>query len=186
MSLQLYVKLQAPTIELAIEAKDASKAKDKFIAGFKRYEIKETRKKFEEYQELLNASFAIVKQKSKASEKLLNDSIPIVSSSDNPANKPTFNEDEIEEAITTFIMKEIVYLKNVEVNYLDESGKEVKLNVADTRQIKPVDNLWVTSEDCLTTLLLLYLASAPYRSSISSAMQKALLNNDYEEAEIKN
>ena len=53
MALQLYVKLQTPTIELQVKAKDASGSKDTFIVGFKRYDLKETEGKFTSLQDIL-------------------------------------------------------------------------------------------------------------------------------------
>jgi hypothetical protein len=52
MALKLYVKLQTPTIELPIEAKDISGMKDSFKAGFKRYPVTEAQDKIKELQDI--------------------------------------------------------------------------------------------------------------------------------------
>lgn len=54
--MKLSVKLQAPTIELEIEAKDASGKKDKIVVGFKRYEIDEANTKIEILKDLLESA----------------------------------------------------------------------------------------------------------------------------------
>lgn len=53
MALKVFVKLQTPTIELKVEAKDASGVKDSILVGFKRYEIKQTEAKLKALQETL-------------------------------------------------------------------------------------------------------------------------------------
>lgn len=87
--------------------------------------------------------------------------------------------------LNNFIKSKVVYVKKVELT-VDEDGKETKITVADTRTVKPVDGLWEGSEDCLAALLDLYLDSAPYRSSLMEALNKALLNVDFSEGERKN
>lgn len=155
MALQLYVKLQTPTIELQVKAKDASGAKDSLTIGFKRYELKETEVKFKSLQEILEDI-----------------------QTENNLNSETLNK---------FIKDEIVYLKAVKVETFDKEKEVTKeLSIQDTRTAKPVETLWETPDDCLAVLLDYYLASAPYRVSFISAMQKALLNNDYSDAEVKN
>lgn len=55
MALQLYVKLQTPTIELPVKVKDSSGAKDSILAGFKRYPIHESQAKLDTLSELIRA-----------------------------------------------------------------------------------------------------------------------------------
>lgn len=54
MAKQLFVKLQTPTIELKVEAKDASGITGAIKVGFKRYTIEELQKKFENPTKLEN------------------------------------------------------------------------------------------------------------------------------------
>ena len=155
MALQLYVKLQTPTIELQVKAKDASGSKDTFVVGFKRYDLKETEGKFTALQEIL----------------------------EDVQNENNLNSD----ALNKFVKAEIVYMKAAKLELYDNIKDTIKeLSIPDTRTAKPVETLWETSDECLDVLLDLYLASAPYRVSLISAMQKALLNNDYSEGELKN
>ena len=53
MAQKLYVKLQAPTIELSINAKDGGNTQASLIAGFKRYQSEQGESKLKEFQELL-------------------------------------------------------------------------------------------------------------------------------------
>jgi len=155
MALQLYVKLQTPTIELQVKAKDASGNKDSLIVGFKRYELKETEVKFKQLQDILEET-----------------------QTNNSLNS---------EELNTFVKDELVYIKAAKVESYDDETKVSKdIVISDTRTAKKIETLWDTPEECLDVLLNYYLASAPYRVSLISAMQKALLNNDYESAELKN
>ena len=51
---KLYVKLQLPTIELTVKAKDSSGATDKLIVGFKRYEAEKSSELLLELQNLFS------------------------------------------------------------------------------------------------------------------------------------
>lgn len=150
MALKVFVKLQTPVIELKVEAKDASGAKDSLVVGFKRYEVKETESKLEQLQTIFS------------------------SMAENP------------DEIIKYIKNEVVYIKQAKLLLEDENGKEKELTIVDSRVVKPVETLWETSEECLDTVLDLYLSSAPYRVSFMTALQKALINNDYSEGELKN
>ena len=48
MAVQINLKLQTPTIELPVVAKDAAGNTESLKIGFKRYDVEQTRKKFEE------------------------------------------------------------------------------------------------------------------------------------------
>jgi len=153
--MKLCVKLQTPTIELKITAKDAAGVKDSFLVGFKRYEISATDAKLKELQAVMQET--------------------IEDSTESGTAK-----------LSSFIKGEIAYLKQIKLDLVDENGATKEITVLDTRTVKPNETLWGTPDECLAVLLDLYLASAPYRVSLISAMQKALLNNDYSEAEAKN
>jgi hypothetical protein len=55
MTIKLFVKLQTPTIELKVSAKDASGATDALLVGFKRYELTESQEKLNKLLELMKA-----------------------------------------------------------------------------------------------------------------------------------
>lgn len=153
MAQKLYIKLQTPTIELTVKAKDVSGAKESIIVGFNRYEVKESQDKLTKLQELL------------------------AEANDNPTLTTLDN----------FIKNEVVYIKQAKLELADsETGRSSDLVIADTRIAKPNDSLWVTPDECLAVLLDLYLSSSPWRLSLILALQKALFNNDYSDAEIKN
>jgi len=153
---KLFVKLQVPVIELKVTAKDASGARDNLVVGFKRYETVESDKQLKLFQEALQDQIDSIKN-------------------------------EVESTVTEdFIKKNIVYLRNLELELLDEDDKPSRLSVNDTRKAKPVTDLWENPEECLETLLDLLLASAPYKSVLISSLQKALVNVDYEDDTVKN
>jgi len=157
MAQKLCIKLQAPTIELKVQAKDVSGAKDSMLVGFKRYEIKESQERIEKLQELLKATEGTV------------------------SNDPSMI------ALDNYVKSEIVYLKNVNLDLVDEAtGKSNALSIQDTRSAKPNDSLWGSADECLVVLLDLYLSSAPWRLSLILAAQKALFNADYSEEAAKN
>lgn len=89
------------------------------------------------------------------------------------------------EAVSKFIKNEIQFLKSVNIEY-EEEGKIKKLNIQDTRQVKPLEGLWESPEECLDVLLDSYLGSAPYRLSFIENISKAFVNRDFEEDKIKN
>lgn len=154
MATKLYIKLQTPTIELLVKAKDVSGAKESMLVGFKRYETITAQEKLTTLQDLLADAQA------------------------NNLNSSSLDK---------FIKEEIVYIKQAKLELYDEVSKATKdLLIQDTRTAKPNDGLWETSEQCLDVLLDLYLSSAPWRLSLILMGQKALLNNDYSEAEVKN
>jgi hypothetical protein len=59
MAVKLNLKLQTPTIELKVQAKDPSGATDTILVGFKRYSFSEAQEKFEaskDSSELIDAA----------------------------------------------------------------------------------------------------------------------------------
>ena len=153
MAAKLFIKLQTPTIELKVSAKDAAGIKDSFIVGFKRYELAAAQSKLEQLQDI----FTSISKDSSMESKELN----------------------------SFIKNEIVFLKQLKLDLADDNGSSKELAITDTRTVKPNEGLWESADECLAVLLDMYLSSAPYRLSLITALQKALLNNDYSEAEVR-
>ena len=91
-----------------------------------------------------------------------------------------------------YLREEVVFLKDIKLNLTtidDETGveKTTTLVVADTRTAKPIETLWGTPEECLAVLLGHLYDSAPYRVSLTTASQLALLNtSSFEQDKIKN
>lgn len=56
MAKQLFVKLQAPTIELKVQAEDSSGLGAEMFVGFKRYNIDDAQVKLEEYKDSFSSS----------------------------------------------------------------------------------------------------------------------------------
>ena len=158
--MKLYIDLQTPTIELAVVARDSTKKKSKILVGFKRYEAMESTKLLSKMQELLKD----------VSEELSDPNIEEVDTTD----------------LDNFIKEKIVYIKQANLVTIQEDGTKGTLIIADTRKAKPLADFWETSEECITALLFYYLASSPWRSALNLALQKALVNNDFEEEALKN
>jgi hypothetical protein len=181
MAINIYVKLQTPVVELTIEAKDASGKKDKFVAGFKRYEINEANSKLKELEYLQKQIYLNNKE-------ILDQKYEYLTSTkveQNDTVKAEITEEAADKAINEFIKGEISYLKNVTVDIVD-NGVAKELKIADTRTVKPNEPLWGTPEECLSVLVDSFLACAPFRGSLITMQQKALFNLDYKDAEIKN
>ena len=153
---RLYVKLQTPTIEIKVKAKDSSGMMDKLTVGFKRYEATESAHQLK----LLQGLF------------------------EDQVGKDNDDIDTAE--LDSFIKGQIVYILQANLILVGDDGKESSLSVLDTRKAKPVADRWESSEDCLDVLLDLYLASSPWRSAFNDALQKALVNMEYVEGAIKN
>jgi len=62
MTVRLNLKLQTPTIELKVQAKDPSGATDTILVGFKRYSFSEAQEKFEASKDSSELIDAAVKQ----------------------------------------------------------------------------------------------------------------------------
>jgi len=153
---KLYVKLQTPTVELAINAKDSSGAKDNIIVGFKRYEANEST------TQLTSLGKLFLEQSEKEVTEIDTTDLDI------------------------FIKSQIVYIRQAHLLLIDEDDKKTALDVMDTRKAKPVADRWETPEECLDALLDLYLASAPWRSALNIGLRKALTNAEFDEDALKN
>lgn len=154
---QLFVKLQTPTIELTVKAKDSSGAKDSAVFGFVRTNLEESDKELKVFAELLD-------------EQLENAKEGVINTKD----------------VNEFIKSKILYLKQAKLEVYDEdTDKTVELQIPDTRKAKKNEDFWEDAGECLIALLDLYLSASPWRSSIINALQKALVNVDYEE-DLKN
>ena len=62
MAVKLHLKLQTPTIELKVQAKDPSGAIDSVLVGFKRYGFEEAQSKFESFKESEDKLDKLVKE----------------------------------------------------------------------------------------------------------------------------
>lgn|SRR5574343_207476 len=179
---QIYLRLQTPTIELTVKAKDAAGNKDQLKVGFKRYPLEEADKKNKLLKEIQNDIYIHSMLEIQEEYKALGESKEEVKIPD-----PKFSKEEAISKLTKFLKEEIVYLKDVNgLVTIDENGKEKEFSVADTRTAKPVEPLWGTPEECLSVLVDSFLESAPYKGSFISAQQKALVNADFQDGEIKN
>lgn len=179
---QIFIKLQTPTVELKIQAKDAAGTKDSFIAGFKRYNKIEGSDKANQFDKLQKELFLNLKLELKEQSQFFDLKAELQN-----LPEPELTKEEADKEITDFIKNEILYLKDIKVNYTDDVSKTDKeLTIADTRTVKVSEGLWTMPEECLELLIDSYLASVPYRQALIEAQQRALLNIDTREAAIKN
>lgn len=151
MARQLFVKLQTPTIELPVQAKDSADSSASITVGFKRYTIQEAEGKLKEFMAAL----------------------------DNPADD-------------SYLRGQIVYIKNasLEVYEIDENGNASaepieEILISDSRTPTP-NEFFQDASTCLNVLVDKYVNSVPWKNSLYEALQKALLNTDYKDAQIKN
>ena len=91
-----------------------------------------------------------------------------------------------EEAAVQFLSNEIIYIKNASLDMYDEDTYVETVVIDDTRTALPVVDFWETPKECLTVLSGYFLNSTPWKSSLTDAFIKAVLNTDYKEAELKN
>ena len=179
MSKKLYVKLQTPTIELSLTATDSSGTVDKLAVGFKRPERKVADALYEKFADL---SDTYIKQ-------LLGQPLDEKGTKENQftVEHTLESKEEVTEQISSMIRDSIVYLKSAKVMTIDEEKEtESVLTIPDTRKAKPNEDFWEDADECLAALLDMYLDAAPWRSSLTSAYQKSLLNVDTSEAKRKN
>jgi len=154
---KLFIKLQTPTTELKVTAKDAAGVADSILVGFKRYEVKEAELKLKEFQEALQSQVDDSTEGSFAIEQ-----------------------------VDAFISSQIVYIKQVRLEEQGDDGRTNSITIADTRKAKPYDTFWENPEECLDALLSMFLAASPWRVPLVTGLQKALVNADFEEDKVKN
>lgn len=81
------------------------------------------------------------------------------------------------------VLKEIEYIYKATVKV--QEGTQLRELIVDTR--KPPVELWQSSEEAVSSLLRMYLSSAPWRNNLLEAMFTSFSNRDLSElAEIKN
>ena len=91
------------------------------------------------------------------------------------------------EELNDFIKSEILYIKNIALDILDEdTGAKKVLKIKDTRAVKKIEGLWDTPEECLDVLLDGYFAWSSWRLSFISAVQTAIVDMDFEAGAVKN
>ena len=179
MAKQLYVRLQTPTIELKVEAKDAAGLKDSILVGFNREDTKGSAETLENFSKVSDKYLRM----------LMSQPLEGEATEENKDTEEYSKEEifEVEADITSILKDNIKYIKSATLELEDdETGKSSSLSISDSRKAKPNEDLWGTPDECLVALLDLYLSSSPWRTSILSAFQKALMNIDFEDGKLKN
>lgn len=100
-------------------------------------------------------------------------------------NAPDFDINKSPE-LDDFIKSEVMYMKGLSVPYQDTEGNEKTIRVMDTRKAAKLETLWDTPEQCLAVLLDAYFQWSSWRVSFISAVQTALADLDFKEAQRKN
>lgn len=179
MAKQLYVKLQTPSIELPVKAKDPSGLKDSIIVGFKREDQKKSSTTLDTFSKLSDTYLRMLLGQPLEGE--------ATEANKNTEEYSQEEQDAAVDAISSIISSNILYIKQANLVLEDDvTGVETTLIIPDTRKAKPNEDLWETPSECLAALLDMYLSSAPWRSSLLTAFQKSLLNIDYEDEKLKN
>jgi len=93
--------------------------------------------------------------------------------------------DEFMDYQDTFCREHIAYFKNTTVT-ITEDGKVTDLLITDSREVKPVESLWDTTEECLVVLLDYFLDEPAYRDSLHKAVSDAIFSADFKGLEAKN
>lgn len=93
-----------------------------------------------------------------------------------------------DEAAKDLILKEVLYLKNAQVEIYDDEtlAKLETIKIVDTRTVKPVDPFWADKDECLAVLLDSYLDSIPWKGPFIQAYIKTLYNMEIKEDKAKN
>lgn len=169
MSLQLYVALQTPVIELTVKVKDVAKETDSILVGFKRYKIEESDEQMKILQEVLDKSIGVYEE-----------------DPENSSKKVCIEEPDTS-FLNTFIKDHIVYIKKIALKTEDTvTKKKGVMRIEDTRTAKPVEGFWETSTESLSVLVDFFLESSPWKTSLITNVMKAIANADYEDAAAKN
>ena len=93
---------------------------------------------------------------------------------------------EQEAKVIAFTKKHVAYIKNASLLLEDESGKEIDLLVADTRDAKPIESLWADGDEALVVLLDIYLDNPAFKDSLISTVTKLVFNTDFQNGKLGN
>lgn len=181
---KIQIKTSKPFVERKVQAKSL---KESIIIGVRSYPEKEMAEIRKEY--LANFSTVKLSRWVKELEELRENTSLSETVFD---EKVSFLENAIAEKNQSFASfqnefchKHIVYIKNASLS-LEENGKKTDLLIPDTREVKPIESLWETPEECLVVLLDMYLDSTSYQDSLYSATPSAVFNTDFKGEELKN
>lgn len=150
---KLHIKLQTPVIEINATAEDASGVKDSLTIGFRRTTIKDADIQLEKFSKASGRWLQAVKN-----------------------DAPEEDLAKLDEELQAVISDNVLFLKGVDLRVGEEESDHLNvLRVSDTRKAKKED-FWETPEECLAVLLDAYFQVAPWKSSLSTAFQQAMLN----------
>ena len=93
---------------------------------------------------------------------------------------------EQKDKILEFYKKQVLYIKGAKLNFEQADGTDVEINIPDTREVKPIESLWTTSEECLYALLDLYLDSPVYKDSLKTTIMNTVFETNLFAEQSKN
>lgn len=151
---KLHVKLQTPVIEIKASAEDSGTGSDSLIIGFRRLPLKQADKQLDAFVKASGDWLEAVK-----------------------AGVPEEELETLNELMQKIIIDNILYLRSVDLRVENtDTGDLQPLKVPDTRKAKKDEDFWETPAECLDVLLDMYFQVAPWRSSLSTAFQDAMVN----------
>ena len=154
--------------------------------GCKLYDVKELEQVQKEYQALMDnpelEKLLAVLEKLNESGDRTSDEFYI--ERDNIKARIDVLAEERNNAITNFCKEQVLYIKQASFEVELEDGVK-DISVPDTREAKPIESLWETSEECLAVLLDVYLNNTSLRDSLLSDILAIALNVNLE-AQLKN
>lgn len=184
MSLKLYVKNAKPYTEVLVQGKGI---KDNITIGCKCYgtsELEEVRKEFQTALDTTkiirwNKQLEKVKEDLSLSDEELDAEIALFTDKIDNESKL------IQNRLAAFYISQVTHIKNASLQ-LDIDGKKTDLFITDSREVKPVESRWGTSEECLVVLLDTYFEYAPFRDSLHTVIPATVFNYNYRDNEVKN
>ena len=184
MAIRLYVKNTKPFTEVVVQAKGL---KDNITVGVKSYSNSDLDALRKEFQIILDTT------KIARWSKQLEDIKVDMSLSDEALDASVLEftkkiESETNRVATdlqTFYKNQVTHIKNASLS-LDKDGIPTDVFVSDTREVKPIESLWETSEECLVVLLNIYSDFIPFRDSLNNAIATTVFNYGFEEGKVKN
>lgn len=158
--MEIFVELQTPSVELPVTAIDAARKKATILVGFRRYEAEESQKLYRQFLDTVQTA----------------------------QEETQHSAEEAFEKVYQILAHEVLYIAKAKITVKTEEGPSTKDCEVDTRRLTgAAKTLFESEQEALDILLRKYLASAPWRQSLISAMFSALSNVSLgEQAEVKN
>jgi hypothetical protein len=185
---KISIKTSKPYVEKVIQASlNGKELRDNITIGVKVYNGDELDDIREEYLENLSTAKVLrwqkqlqeLPEKVSLSEEDFDTEVKFLEESIKTWNKNYTKH------VLDFCKKHVCYVKNASLS-LEIDDKATDLLIADSRDVKPIESLWETSDECLVVLLDIYLGHPSYKDSLINVIPKLLFNTDFKDGELKN